>query len=76
MTPLPTSASRTAPSLLYIIEATKGIDPLLIRAAKNLGASKLDVMREVTQAFAEQIGADGYSADAPGAFKLVKELVA
>ena len=36
-----------APSLLYIIEATKSIDPLLIRAAENLGASKLDVMREV-----------------------------
>ena len=36
-----------APSLLYIIEATKGIDPLLIRAARNLGASQLDVMREV-----------------------------
>ena len=36
-----------APSLLYIIEATKSIDPLLIRAARNLGASNLDVMREV-----------------------------
>ena len=36
-----------APSLLYIIEATRNIDPLLIRAARNLGASKLDVMREV-----------------------------
>ena len=36
-----------APSLLYIIEATKNIDPLLIRAARNLGASRLDVMREV-----------------------------
>jgi taurine transport system permease protein len=36
-----------APSLLYIIEATKNIDPLLIRAARNLGASKVDVMREV-----------------------------
>lgn len=36
-----------APSLLYIIEATKSIDPLLIRAAKNLGATRLDVMREV-----------------------------
>lgn len=36
-----------APSLLYIIEATKSIDPLLIRAARNLGASRLDVMREV-----------------------------
>ena len=30
----------------------------------------------VTQAFADQIGADGYSADAPGAVKLVKGLVA
>jgi 5-methyltetrahydrofolate--homocysteine methyltransferase len=29
----------------------------------------------VTQAFADQIGADGYSADAPGAVKLVKELL-
>ena len=29
----------------------------------------------VTQAYAEQIGADGYSAVAPGAVKLVKELV-
>ncbi len=36
-----------APSLLYIIEATKSIDPLLIRAARNLGATQLDVMREV-----------------------------
>ena len=26
-----------APSLLYVIEATKGIDPILIRAARNLG---------------------------------------
>ena len=30
----------------------------------------------VTQAFADQIGADGYSADAPGAVKLVKRLTA
>jgi 5-methyltetrahydrofolate--homocysteine methyltransferase len=29
----------------------------------------------VTQAFADQIGADGYSADAPGAVRLVKQLV-
>ncbi len=36
-----------APSLLYIIEATRNIDPILIRAAKNLGASKLQVMREI-----------------------------
>jgi methanogenic corrinoid protein MtbC1 len=30
----------------------------------------------VTQGFADQIGADGYSPDAPGAIKLVKKLVA
>lgn len=36
-----------APSLLYIIEATKSIDPILIRAAKNLGANRFDIMREV-----------------------------
>jgi corrinoid protein of di/trimethylamine methyltransferase len=30
----------------------------------------------VTQAFADQIGADGYSPDAPGAVKLVKKLMA
>ena len=36
-----------APSLLYIIEATKNIDPLLIRAARNLGANRFDVMKEV-----------------------------
>jgi len=29
----------------------------------------------VTQAFADQIGADGYSADAPGAVRLLKQLV-
>ena len=28
-----------APALLYVIEATRNIDPLLIRAARNLGAS-------------------------------------
>lgn len=36
-----------APALVYVIEATRNIDPLLIRAAKNLGASRLQVMREV-----------------------------
>ena len=33
--------------LLYTIESTKRVDPLLIRAARNLGASDLRVMREV-----------------------------
>jgi len=36
-----------APSLLYVIEATKGIDPILIRAAQNLGATRKDIMKEV-----------------------------
>jgi len=33
--------------LLYTLEATKRVDPLLIRAARNLGASDFAVMREV-----------------------------
>lgn len=33
--------------LLATLEATKQVDPLLIRAARNLGASDLAVMREV-----------------------------
>ena len=33
-----------APSLLYVIEATRRVDPILIRAAQNLGARKKDVM--------------------------------
>jgi taurine transport system permease protein len=33
--------------LLYTIESTKRVDPLLIRAARNLGASDLDVMVHV-----------------------------
>lgn len=36
-----------APSLLYIIESTRNIDPILIRAAENLGATKRDVIKEV-----------------------------
>lgn len=36
-----------ASSVLYTVEATRSIDPILIRAAKNLGASPLAVMREV-----------------------------
>lgn len=33
--------------LLYTVESTKRVDPLLIKAARNLGASELAVMREV-----------------------------
>lgn len=36
-----------APALLYVIEATRSVDPLLIRAARNLGANRWQVMREV-----------------------------
>lgn len=36
-----------APALLYVIEATRNVDPILIQAARNLGASKIQVMREV-----------------------------
>jgi taurine transport system permease protein len=36
-----------APTILYTYEATRNIDPIMVRAAKNLGASKLNVMREV-----------------------------
>lgn len=36
-----------APALVYVIEATRNIDPLLIRAAQNLGASRWQVMKEV-----------------------------
>ncbi|GLK56629.1 ABC transporter permease [Methylopila capsulata] len=33
--------------LVYTVESTKRVDPLLIKAARNLGASDLSVMREV-----------------------------
>lgn len=36
-----------APALVFVIEATRNVDPLLIRAAQNLGASRWQVMREV-----------------------------
>lgn len=36
-----------APALVFVIEATRGVDPLLLRAAQNLGASRWQVMREV-----------------------------
>ncbi len=36
-----------APTVLYTIEATRSIDPVLIRAALNLGATRAKLMREV-----------------------------
>ncbi len=49
-----------------------------IQAVKEAGITTATIIggAPVTQAFADQIGADGYSADAPGAVKLVKALVA
>jgi 5-methyltetrahydrofolate--homocysteine methyltransferase len=48
-----------------------------VRAVKEarLPAKTIIGGAPVTQAFADQIGADGYSADAPGAVRLVKQLV-
>jgi len=36
-----------ASALLYVMESTRRVDPLLIKAAQNLGATRLDVLREV-----------------------------
>jgi 5-methyltetrahydrofolate--homocysteine methyltransferase len=49
-----------------------------VKAIKEAGMAVKTIIggAPVTQAFADQIGADGYSADAPGAVKLVKQLVA
>jgi 5-methyltetrahydrofolate--homocysteine methyltransferase len=49
-----------------------------VKAVKEAGMTTRTIIggAPVTQAFADQIGADGYSSDAPGAVKLVKQLVA
>ena len=49
-----------------------------VKAVKEAGMATKTIIggAPVTQAFADQIGADGYSADAPGAVKLIKALVA
>jgi len=49
-----------------------------VKAVKEAGMTTRTIIggAPVTQAFADQIGADGYSADAPGAVKLVKQLEA
>jgi 5-methyltetrahydrofolate--homocysteine methyltransferase len=51
--------------------------PLItVTAAKTSGLSCRTIIggAPVTQGFADQIRADGYSPDAPGAVKLVKKL--
>ena len=49
-----------------------------VKAVKEAGMPIKTIIggAPVTDDFAKQIGADGYSADAPGAVKLVKELIA
>lgn len=49
-----------------------------VMAVKEAGISVKTIVggAPVTQAFADKIGADGYSTDAPGAVKLVRQLVA
>jgi 5-methyltetrahydrofolate--homocysteine methyltransferase len=49
-----------------------------VRAVKEAGLGCRTIIggAPVTQGFADQIGADGYSPDAPGAVKLVKRLLA
>jgi 5-methyltetrahydrofolate--homocysteine methyltransferase len=49
-----------------------------VKAVKEAGMTTRTIIggAPVTQAYADQIGAAGYSADAPGAVKLVKQLVA
>jgi corrinoid protein of di/trimethylamine methyltransferase len=48
-----------------------------IKAVKEAGMSVKTIVggAPVTKAFADQIGADGFSGDAPGAVKLVKQLM-
>jgi len=49
-----------------------------IKAVKEAGLGIRTIIggAPVTQTFADQIGADGFSSDAPGAVKLVKQLLA
>jgi 5-methyltetrahydrofolate--homocysteine methyltransferase len=49
-----------------------------VKAVKESGMTVKTIIggAPVTQAFADQIGADGYSADAPGAVRLVKQMIA
>jgi 5-methyltetrahydrofolate--homocysteine methyltransferase len=49
-----------------------------VKAVKEAGMSVKTIIggAPVTQAFADQIGADGYSSDAPGAVRLVKQIIA
>jgi corrinoid protein of di/trimethylamine methyltransferase len=74
-----TAADRNANviALSALLTTTMPAMERTVKAVKEAGMSTRTIIggAPVTQAFADQIGADGYSADAPGAVKLVKQLV-
>jgi corrinoid protein of di/trimethylamine methyltransferase len=65
-------------ALSALLTTTMPVMKTTVNAVKEAGMKVKTIIggAPVTQAFADQIGADGYSADAPGAVKLVKQLVA
>jgi corrinoid protein of di/trimethylamine methyltransferase len=75
-----TAADRNANviALSALLTTTMPAMERTVKAVKEAGMCTRTIIggAPVTQAFADQIGADGYSADAPGAVKLVKQLVA
>ena len=64
-------------ALSALLTTTMPAMEMTIKALKEASIASKTIIggAPVTQAFADQIGADGYSADAPGAVKLVKELL-
>ncbi len=75
-----TAAEKSADviALSALLTTTMPAMETTVKAVKEAGMTVKTIIggAPVTQAFADQIGADGYSADAPGAVKLVKQLVA
>jgi methanogenic corrinoid protein MtbC1 len=75
-----TAADRNANviALSALLTTTMPAMESTVKAVKEAGMSTRTIIggAPVTQAFADQIGADGYSPDAPGAVKLVKKLMA
>lgn len=64
-------------ALSALLTTTMPAMAMTVKALKEAGTGVKTIIggAPVTQAFADQIGADGFSADAPGAVKLVKALV-
>jgi 5-methyltetrahydrofolate--homocysteine methyltransferase len=75
-----TAAEKSADviALSALLTTTMPAMEATVKAVKEAGMTVKTIIggAPVTQAFSDQIGADGYSADAPGAVKLVKEIVA